>query len=205
MYLPSIKGWLALLLFLAGTACENNKQGPSNNQTKVAPIAELFNQYDASSEHVFGQRHPKAPPETQQFHFMIGKFICQDSILINGVWKESVATWESSYILNGFGIKDTYRNDDYAGTSIRFFSTRKKNWQVYFFGMPGEHTGLWDGEAADGKMIMRQKRKGPNGENMEGRLTFYNITENSFDWKGELRNLDKGTSTVNWKIKAQRE
>lgn len=136
---------------------------------------------------------------------MIGKFICQDSMLVDGTWKESKATWESSYILNGFGVKDTYRNDDYAGTSIRFFSKRQAKWQVHFFGMPGEHTGLWEGEAFDGKMIMRQKRTGPNGENLESKLTFYNITENSFDWKGELRNLDKGTSTVNWKIKAQRE
>jgi len=168
-------------------------------------MEQLFNQYDSSSEHLFGQLNPDAPAETQQFHFMIGKFKCQDSLLINGNWKQSVATWESGYILNGFGIKDTYRNDNYAGTSIRFFNTSKKKWDVYFFGMPGEHTGLWEGEELDGKMIMKQKRTGSNEENLESRLTFYNIDKNSFEWKGELWNLDQGIATENWKIKAQRE
>lgn len=204
MYLPKNKEWIALVLFLSMIACKS-EQKPTQSEENIAPHAELFNQYDSSSDHIFGMRHPKAPSETQQFHFMIGRFICQNSLLTKGGWKESVATWESSYILNGFGIKDTYRNENYAGTSIRFFSSSKEKWEVYFFGMPGEHTGLWQGEALDGKMIMRQKRTGPSGENLESRLTFYNITENSFDWKGELWNLDKGTSTVNWKIKAQRE
>lgn len=195
---------MALVLFLMGSSC-SKKQTNIGSQNKQEQMEILFNQYDSSSEHLFGQLNPTAPPETQQFQFMIGKFKCQDSLLINGTWKQSIATWESSYILNGFGIKDTYRNDSYAGTSIRFFNSSKQKWDVYFFGMPGEHTGLWEGEELDGKMIMRQKRTGANGENLESRLTFYNIDENSFDWKGELWDLDQSTATENWKIKAKRE
>ena len=70
--------------------------------------------------------------------------------------------------------------------------------------MPGEHTGLWEGEKIDNTMVMKQKRVGPNGENLESRLTFYNISKNYFDWKGELWNLDNNTVTVNWKIKADK-
>ncbi|MBX2874509.1 MAG: hypothetical protein KTR30_20470 [Saprospiraceae bacterium] len=195
---------LAMMALLVGPSC-SEKKAPHTSPLDIVPREELFNQYDISSEHPFGRLNPTAPTETQQFHFMIGKFKCQDSLLINGVWKQSGATWESSYILNGFGIKDTYRNDDYAGTSIRFFNTSKQKWEVYFFGMPGGHTGLWEGEELAEMMVMRQKRTGKHGENLESRLTFYNLDDNSFDWKGELWNLDQGTVTENWKIKARRE
>ena len=194
----------AIVTLIVGPSC-NEEKAPSTSQKDIVSMEQLFNEFDTSSEHLYGQLNPDAPTETEQFQFMIGKFKCQDSLLINGNWKQSTATWESSYILNGFGIRDTYRNDSYAGTSIRFFNTSKKKWDVYFFGMPGEHTGLWEGEKVDGKMIMRQKRSGLNGESLESRLTFYNIDENSFDWKGELWDLDQWIATENWKIKAKRE
>ncbi len=182
-------------------ACMETDMNEKNKSEMENQIA-LFNKYDPSREFEYGQLNPAAPEQTKEFQFMIGKYNCDDSLLVNGKWKHSKATWESAYILNGYGIKDTYRNDTYAGTSIRFYNTKKDKWDVYFFGMPGEHTGLWEGEKVDGKMIMRQKRKGPKGENLESRLTFYQITENSFFWKGELWNLDDETATVNWKIKA---
>ncbi len=70
--------------------------------------------------------------------------------------------------------------------------------------LPGEHTGLWEGEYVDGKMVMKQSRTGPNGENLLSQLTFYNITDEGFDWKGEVINLDTEHITVNWKIKAKK-
>ncbi len=164
----------------------------------------FFNDFDPSDTSMFGKVNPAAPKQTEQFDFMVGTFVCQDSLLVNGAWKVSNAIWEARYTLNGFAVEDVYRNDNYAGMSIRFFNTRKQKWDVYFFGMPGEHTGLWEGTHTEGKMVMKQKRKGPNGENLESRLTFYNITEQGFDWMGELRNLDNNSTTINWKIKAKR-
>ena len=70
--------------------------------------------------------------------------------------------------------------------------------------MPGGHTGLWEGEKIDDKMIMRRTRIGINGENLEDRLTFYAITEKSFVWKGEVWNLDNNTGIIDWKIRAKR-
>ena len=51
---------------------------------------------------------------------------------------------------------------------------------------------------------MTQARKGRNGENLMSQLTFYKISEYSFDWKGEVKNLDDNTTIIYWKIKAQR-
>jgi len=89
---------------------------------------------------------------------------------------------------------------------VLFFSCEEKNkCDVYFLGMPEKHTGLWKGENIDNMVIMRQKRTGPKSAHLESRLTFYNIDDHSFDWKGELWDLDKNTVQVNWKIKASRE
>ena len=166
---------------------------------------DFFNTYDPSKNFEFGRINPDAPIETKQFEFLIGNFICKDSIVTNGKWKYSTATWNSEYILNGYGIKDTYRNDDYAATSIRFFNTKTNKWNVYFYGMPGEHTGLWEGEKIGNDLVMKQKRKGPNNENLESRLIFYEISNDSFKWKGVDWNLDNDTGIYDWKIIANKQ
>lgn len=182
-------------------ACQSD---PPLNLPLEIDSPQIFNTYDAAEEYPFGRLNPEAPEDTSQFGFMIGNFNCSDSLLTQGQWKASKATWNSAFILNGHAVKDTYRNEDFAGTSIRFYNSKKKKWDVYFFGMPGGHTGLWEGEQEGNQMIMRQLRKGPNGEQIESRLTFYNIRDNSFDWKGEFWNLESDEVTVNWKIKATR-
>jgi len=165
---------------------------------------DLFNHCDPSQAFKYGRLNPNAPNETKQFEFLIGEYLCKDSILSNGKWKYSTATWNSKYIMNGYGIQDTYRNDNYATTSIRFFNTRTNKWNVHFFGMPGRHTGIWEGEKIGNEMVMKQKRKGPNNENLESRLIFYDIGEDAFKWKGVDWNLDNNTGVYDWKISAMR-
>ncbi|MDH5413108.1 MAG: hypothetical protein OEW87_03130, partial [Flavobacteriaceae bacterium] len=165
--------------------------------------SDFFNKNDIMLPNNLWHFNTEAPAETKQFAFMIGKFVCNDSLLVGGQWVESKAAWEAHYILNGFGVRDVYRNNQYAGESIRFYNSSKGKWDVYFFGMLGEHTGLWEGEYIDGKMVMKQERTGPNGEKLLSQITFYNITDDGFDWKGELIHPDTGKTTVNWKIKAK--
>ncbi len=174
------------------------------NKTGLDKNIQLYNQYDPSKFDKYGKLNPAAPKASSQFSFMIGQFRCQDSLLVNGEWKTSIATWETHYILNGYGIRDVYRNENYAGESIRIYNTSKNKWEVYFFGMPGEHTGLWEGEKIGNKMVMKQNRTGPNGEHLQSRLTFYDIKDHAFRWKGEVWNLDENTAIVNWKIDANR-
>ncbi|MDH3529621.1 MAG: hypothetical protein OEQ28_08650, partial [Acidobacteriota bacterium] len=71
-------------------------------------------------------------------------------------------------------------------------------WVVtYLQTIPGIGSGVWEGEKEGKNMVMRQKR----GEN-ESRLTFSNITENSFDWIGE--NVGKNGTASGWKISCKR-
>ncbi len=169
------------------------------------PKMHLFDQFDMDATHPSGRLNPDANPATKQFDFMIGRFICQDSLLIKeGTWKVSQATWEATYTLNGFAIEDQYRNDAYAGMSIRYYNPLEKKWAVHFFGMPGHHQGVWYGRVEGDRMVMRQERRKDNGSTLESRLTFYDISEEAFKWQGELVDLSTGSSTVNWKISAQR-
>ncbi len=180
----------------------NNAQAQTNTEQKSS--MPLFNTFDATNNNPGGKPHPDAAQELKQFDFMIGRFQCQDSLLINGEWKESLATWNSTYTLNGHAIEDQYRNDNYAGMSIRYYDQLKERWVVHFFGMPGNHQGVWYGRQEGDQMVMRQKRESKNGSTMESRLTFYDISEEAFKWKGESVNLSTGIGTVNWKIGAKR-
>ena len=108
---------LLILISFIIFSCE--KKITENKQDLKMEINQtLFNLYDSSEINKFGQVNPEAPQPTNEFDFMIGNFLCKDSLLVNGQWKYSEATWETSYILNGYAIKDTYRNNNYAGTSI---------------------------------------------------------------------------------------
>ena len=177
----------------------------AQTEFRMRSTNDLFNKFDGNSSNTVGKQNPAAPQALRQFDFMIGEFECHDSLLINGAWQTSWAIWQSRYTLNGYAIEDQYRKDNYAGMSIRVFDPIKKKWAVHFFGMPGNHQGVWYGEKIGDRMVMRQKRIAKNGSAMESRLTFYDISEEAFKWKGELVDLSTGTSTVNWKILATRK
>ena len=201
---PKIQLLIITAFLVVMVSCKSNEDINKNPNDGMVEN-NLFNQFDASEKNKFGKLNPDAPEQTKQFNFMVGEFNCDDSMLVNGEWVYSKATWNSKYILNGYAVEDTYRNETYAGMSNRYFNTKKNKWDVYFFGMPGEHFGLWEGEKVGDKMIMRQKRKGQGNKDFESILTFYDITDSSFKWKGGIKNIEKDTLIINWKISAKRK
>ena len=164
----------------------------------------LFNHNDPSPSLPYGQQHPEAPTELDLFAFMIGEFDCSDCLLMaNGSWKEMKAVWHTHYTLNGYAIQDNYRNEIYAGMSIRTYSSPQKAWQVAFFGMPGGHTGLWQGGRQGSKIVLTSEQTAPDGTTVISRLTFSDITLDGFEWLGE-KVLANGQATPNWQISARR-
>ena len=164
----------------------------------------LFNKYDIGHEFPHGCRHPDAPPELDLFTFMIGTFDCSDRLLLgNGTWKEMKAVWYTHYTLNGYAIQDNYRNEMYAGMSIRTYSVSEAAWHVSFFGMPGQHTGVWKGGQEGDKIVLTSKQVSANGDPVTSRLSFAHISENGFEWLGERITAD-GITTPNWQISATR-
>lgn len=164
----------------------------------------LFNEYDINLDYPYGRPNPVAPPGIEQFNFMIGTFDCVDELLINGEWKKMKAVWTSHYTLNGYAIQDDYRNEVYAGTSLRVYNQATNLWNVSFFGMAGNHSGLWTGSRDADQIVLTSEQVSTDGSAQTSRLSFSQITDSSFEWIGEKISQD-GVITPNWKISARRQ
>ena len=164
----------------------------------------LFHDYDANETFPFGQANPKAPEALHDFHFMIGEFDCEDELFFNGKWNKMKGRWITNYTLNGYAIQDYYCNEVYAGTSLRIYRPDEQLWHVTFFGMPGNHTGLWKGSRDENRIVLTSEQQTPTSEPVTSRLSFSNISDDGFDWLGERVNAD-GEATPNWKIWARRK
>lgn len=85
---------------------------------------------------------------------------------------------ERALFLNDFGIQDEYWTPQFFTSHIRIFDPSITRWRVTFFRMPGYHSGVWEGVPGRGSPDHAPGRPttGPG-------LTFYNITEEGFDWR----------------------
>ncbi len=157
-----------------------------------ADAAISFGAYEPNPAYPFGRPHPEAPPELKQFAFMIGAFDCVDEIRQqDGSWNRFPAVWNAYYFLNGHGIQDKYWAPTFSTSNLRIFDPKKGKWMVTFFKMPGYQSGVWEGVQEDETMVMRQ-----GGKTTGSGLTFYNITEDGFDWRSG--------DNPNWKSSCRR-
>ena len=167
------------------------------------PATPLFVGYDPSPAWPHGRRHPDAPPQLEQFAFMIGEFDCVDRIRNqDGSWNEFPAIWNASYFLNGHGIQDQYWAPTFATSNIRIYDSKRDVWMVTFFKKPGYGTGVWEGHREDGAMVMRQESTRPDGTTTVSRLTFHHIDDEGFDWVAE--SLVGDTTTATWRSSCER-
>jgi hypothetical protein len=175
----------AALLLPAPTLAQESKQTPP-----AAPS--LFVGYDPSPAWPHGRLHPDAPPETEQFAFMVGEFDCIDEMRQgDGSWLRFRAIWNAHWFLNGYGIQDEYWTPQFFTSNIRIFDPASGKWQVTFFRMPGYQSGGWQGVQESDRMVMRKgKTTGPG-------LTFFNISEAGFDW-------NSGGENPGWKSSCKR-
>ncbi|MEE8586667.1 MAG: hypothetical protein V3T83_17640 [Acidobacteriota bacterium] len=164
--------------------------------TAIAAPAAQDGPYNPTSEHPFGRPNPSAPRQLEQFAFMIGEFDCTDRIRQrDDSWNEFPATWHGYYFLNGLGIIDRYWNGRFATANTRVFDPASGKWKVTFFKMPGYGSGVWEGEKEGDQMVMKQENRRPDGTLTVSRLTFYDITEKSYQWKGERVIGEQATAT----------
>lgn len=146
-----------------------------------APEAEspVFGTYEPSPAYPFGRANPEAPPEIEQFAFLIGAFDCTDQIRQqDGSWISFPAVWNAYYFLDGYGIQDKYWAPTFSTSNIRIFDPAKQKWVVTFFQMPGYQSSVWEGVKDEDRMVMR-----PPGQETGSGLTFYNISPGGFDWR----------------------
>ena len=147
--------------------------------------------YEPSETYPFGRPNPDAPEQIKDYQDIIGLSDCKslkrDS---QGEWlKDSVdVIWRFKYIMNGMAVQDeSLKADQVHTSSIRQFDKEAGKWYVTFYSSaaPSNSLTAWEGGMNGGKMILYKEQKAPNGMDGFFKITFYDISKNGFNWRGE--------------------
>lgn len=144
-------------------------------------------------------RNPGAPPETDQFAFLVGTWSCTTrSMLPDGSMVDGPpATWTGRWILDGYAIQDDWATTRPEGTRVRGTNIRSFNpetrvwdnrwlangtlqWQYFSAEQVGDTMVMTGGEGVD-----------PQGRSYLDRNTFYDIGPDAWKWKKD-RSYDGG-------------
>ncbi len=154
----------------------------------------------------FGKIHPEAPKQLLDYQELIGLHQCLSTKRDQqGNFPDTVSfIWSFKYIFNGIAVQDeTWKEDGSYTSSIRQFDTDSVSWLVTYFtsqgiSFPAPH---WTGEPRkDNKIQLYRPQKAPNGFDGYSRLTFQNITDDSFQWKGDWVSVDESFERTFWQI-----
>ncbi|MFK7924171.1 MAG: hypothetical protein AB8H47_19590 [Bacteroidia bacterium] len=158
--------------------------------------------YEPSVEHPFGLPNPEAPEQITDWAALIGECDCK-SLRRNPdqTWAEPVdMIWRFKYIMNGKGVQDeTIKADGIHSGSIRQYNVDSSRWYVHYYSnaTASPSLGAWEGNLLeDGQIILYKPQAAPNGTEGLFKITFYEITDETFKfptWKIECekRNSEK--------------
>ncbi|MFY0684302.1 MAG: hypothetical protein JXR20_07110 [Balneola sp.] len=172
----------------------------------------IFAQYDyePTADQPFGKLNPVAFPQTGDYEALIGISTCKSqSRASDGTWNNEVdMIWKWKYIMNGMAVQDeTLKADDLHSGSIRQFNADSAKWYVHYYASATAVTSLpvWGGsKTEEGKIVLYRDQKSPNGLDGFYRLTFSEITNESFNWIGEWVNTEETIVYPTWKIKCEK-
>lgn len=206
--------------FLTGNANAKIELLTQPNRIHSTAIKDLISE---GAEHPFGRLHPEAPPETKHWGRLAGVWQCTNYANVNGQWVGGwPATWAWRYILDGFAVQDTWMQKaedapptnaaphrDFAGTNLRIFDRSSGKWDVVWMhngqiaGGSGTASSHLEAVSTPEEIIMTPV----GGVNQAGQMTrvvFYNMTDNSFEWKSDISQDEGVTWTTQFKISGKR-
>jgi hypothetical protein len=152
--------------------------------------------------------NPDAPAETELFGQLVGIWDAEQiSMNKDGTWgdpKHSI--WKWYYILDGHAIQDnwitidSFRNEATVGTNIRIYNFEENRWYMAWIDKTNRTLATFTATNQDGMVIM----DGTNAKGRHIRNTFFNISNNEFDWKQEWTFDESKTWIVVTKIHCTR-
>ena len=166
--------------------------------------------YEPNDKFPYGRLNPEAPSQTGDYASLIGKSNCK-SVTRNadGTWNPDTVdmVWKFRYFMNGTAVQDeTLKADQRHSSSIRQYNIDSAAWYVTYFSTGASPTpGVWSGGKEGDEIHLYRPQKAPNG--MEGfyKLTFYEISQSGFNWKGEWVDPPEQIKYPTWLIFCQKE
>lgn len=145
------------------------------------------------------ERHPDAPAQLDAMAPLIGEWaITTETRQQDGSWQESGwAQWNFYFILEGHAIQDDWLAGDppigdppmlQRGTNIRIYDPAEDRWEMAWIANSARSLSTYMAtNEPDGSVVMTSHWGVPNMR----RITFFDMQEDSFEWKLELSN-DEG-------------
>ena len=154
--------------------------------------------YEPSPAFPYGRVNPDAPERLSDFAFMIGSFNCHDERrLPDGSMQGFDAVWTANYFLNGHAIQDQYWAQGFFTSNIRQFDESAGVWRVHYLSEPVYTSGVWSGVREDDVFTLTRDIPQPGGTSITSRLTFTDMTDCGFRWRG-VTDLPDGTTITGW-------
>jgi len=139
-------------------------------------------------------RSPAAPVELDAYAPLVGEWaITTETLQQDGTWADSPgAQWNFYFILEGHAIQDDWISHApptgdppiYGrGTNIRIYDTEEDRWEMAWIASRTRSLSTYTAQnGPDGSIVMRDLF----GVAQPSRITFYDIREDSFEWKLEF-------------------
>jgi hypothetical protein len=158
----------------------------------------------------FGERHPDAPAELEQFGQLAGIWVGEQEMRMfqKGWVIVGSALWVWRYALGGFAVRDLWYQAagelpaylgelgrDYLLSSTRIFSPVSSRWEIAWTAnglgrAPGQDFGTFHATWEEGRIVMTS----PGGGTPQ-RIIFSDFTPDSFLWTSEF-SQDEGESWI---------
>lgn len=149
-----------------------------------------------------GGLNPQAPPETDQFSFMIGEWDCTTRFMKpdGSGHNEGRATWTGYFILDGWAIQDDwigYKPDGQPsyGTNIRSFNPETRKWDNRWLSAGNLQWVYFEAEKVGNAMVMTGGGGKDNFGDFVDRNVFYEIQSDSWRWRKD-RSYDGGENWI---------
>lgn len=160
----------------------------------------------------WGSPNPDAAPELQQFAFMVGRHDCTQYFTgmnpNNPKQKlEGELLWLAYYALDGRAIRDEFYSMGGNGEQTRAYDSFAKEWWVTYATVPGvvqltpepkPKRGSFTAVKNDkDHMVMTTPLQDADGADFMRTITFYDITDDGFEWTSDNVYDDKSVNTGN--------
>ncbi len=144
-----------------------------------------------------GEMAEGAPPELQHWGKLVGQWSTEgESLKRDGSgWEHSgSADWDFFWAFNGWGIQDNYTSPPLSekledestrqhGINLRIYNPDTKQWVLTWLTTRSPVPSNFTAVSSDDSVVMMRDDKDANGNYR--RITFFDMTENSFEWKME--------------------